>query len=492
MKKTLLLFLLGLITTVGANAQSCVTFSSKNFIDANVGDAPFAMGAGILDGDIYPDIVVASYLDGMIKVYLNTTGDLSSISGVAVTNTLGNDIGGIKLADLDGQNGLDIIALAYTNDILAWYPNNGSGGFPTENVISTSVLGASGLTAGDIDDDGDIDIVVTAYDGDEVIWFSNSGTTTPTFTEATPAIDTSLNAPGSVQLRDIDGDGDLDAIVSNAQFAGANDEVKIFRNELYVGMTGPFLPVTWTAINPSVATGLNYIFNAAMPDLDGDAFLDVFVSELNTSPGAGSFHWYEDGNSDPFDGSVFTQTTFTTTIGNPAAAMAHDLDGDGDKDIILSSGQALSSTQLVYFEQLGTPSPNPSGTFGAECIIDATQSQTYVFAVQDFDQDVDADLDIATIAYNQDALTWFENDPPALGVDDFEVDQKGIYPNPAQNELNFRGFNETLDVEVFDLLGKSVISTRVQPNEGLGVSSLQNGVYILRVNDSTVFKFVKE
>ena len=28
-----------------------------------------------------------------------------------------------------------------------------SGGFPTENIISTSVLGASGLTAGDIDDD---------------------------------------------------------------------------------------------------------------------------------------------------------------------------------------------------------------------------------------------------------------------------------------------------------------------------------------------------
>ncbi|NNK88229.1 MAG: T9SS type A sorting domain-containing protein, partial [Flavobacteriaceae bacterium] len=237
----------------------------------------------------------------------------------------------------------------------------------------------------------------------------------------------------------------------------------------------------------------NYVFNAAMPDVDGDEFLDILVSELNTSPGTGNFYWYEDDNNDPFDGSTFTlQPAFTTTIGNPAAAMVHDLDGDGDNEIILSSGQSATSTQLVYFEQLGTPSPDPSGTFGTECILDATQSQTYVFAVKDFDQDIDGDLDIATIAYNSDDLTWFENNPPPLGIDEFDFEQFGIYPNPASEELYFRGYNEAVDVEVFDLLGKSILATRILPNEGLGVSSMQNGVYIIRVNNATVFKFIKE
>ncbi|WP_034062603.1 T9SS type A sorting domain-containing protein [Lacinutrix jangbogonensis] len=72
-----------------------------------------------------------------------------------------------------------------------------------------------------------------------------------------------------------------------------------------------------------------------------------------------------------------------------------------------------------------------------------------------------------------------------LSVDTFENTSFSIYPNPASN-----GFvnitttsNEAINVTVFDILGKQVISQTINNNR-LDVSNLNTGVYILKLNQN--------
>ncbi len=70
-----------------------------------------------------------------------------------------------------------------------------------------------------------------------------------------------------------------------------------------------------------------------------------------------------------------------------------------------------------------------------------------------------------------------------LGFGDFQAGELTVYPNPANDLLNIttaRGLD--LQVEVFSILGKRVIATRVQ-NSPLDVSALTSGIYILKITE---------
>jgi hypothetical protein len=463
--------LLSLFTVLSAyallNAQT--TFEPKVGINTNTGDAPYTIASGLIDGDALPDILIGTYLGNTMEWYKNN-GDGTFTIQPLISNVL-NGIGGLKLVDLNADGFLDILATAYGNDHVVWYPNDGLGNFVTENIISSSVQGASGFAVGDINNDTFLDIAVTAYDNDEVIWFSNNGT--GTFTLETNKIDNTLNAPGVVNMKDIDGDGDLDALVATAVYGG--DVIEIFRNDLIPGGTVSFIK---DAI--SVTTGKVGLFNAAFLDLDGDANLDILATEVSYGGGpTGNMYWYED------NGSGFTENTFTTTITNPAVAQFRDLDNDGLNDIILSSGRAGTGNDIVWFKN------NGAGSFDSEVVIDATQSQTFVYTVTDFD--ADGDLDIASCAYNDDDLNYFSNNQIVLSSEDSTLEPLSIYPNPTKNVLNFEGYNSaSIEVTVVDLLGKTVLQKTLNNGETLNVSQLSNGIYTININNDFASKFIKE
>lgn len=58
------------------------------------------------------------------------------------------------------------------------------------------------------------------------------------------------------------------------------------------------------------------------------------------------------------------------------------------------------------------------------------------------------------------------------------------------NELNVAGFEGTATVNVYDIAGKLVLSTVVEAGNNVNVANLANGLYIAKVNGSTL-KFVK-
>ena len=76
-----------------------------------------------------------------------------------------------------------------------------------------------------------------------------------------------------------------------------------------------------------------------------------------------------------------------------------------------------------------------------------------------------------------------------------------LYPNPAQDLIQVNFFNEEnsiVEISMIDLLGKVIESKSVDATEGfntteMNTSSLQNGIYLLRVvqdGDVQIRKFI--
>lgn len=373
------------------NAQT--TFEPKVTLDVNTGNNPYTIATGLIDNDAVLDIIIGTDTDHII-VWYKGNDDGTFVKQTPITNTLIN-VGGLKLVDLNGDGDLDILAGGFGSyagatfgigSKLVWYANDGAGNFVSEQLITDAYNGLSGLFFGDIDADSTIDIAVTSSVDNQVIWFSNDGAGN---FSAPEVIDNTLSSPGVVNMKDIDGDGDLDAVVGTAVYGG--DVIEIFRNDLVPGGT-----VAFTKDVTSVTTGKTGIFNANFADLDGDANLDILATEVSFGGGpVGNLYWYEDDGA-----GGYTETIFVTSIVNPSVAQHQDLDNDGLKDIILSSGTSGAGNDLVWFK-------NNGGTYGIEQVIDNTQSQVYVYNLADYD--ADGDLDIASCAYNEDDLNYFEN-----------------------------------------------------------------------------------
>lgn len=448
-------------------AYSQTTFKAKVLI-ADTGDQPFSLVSGDFNSDGNQDLIIATFADNTIELYAGN-GNGGFNLHASLTNTL-SGITDVIFVDLNGDTFGDIAVCSYNDDTVAWFANDNAGGgnFGAQQNISTGIDGASGLTAGTIDAGASNDLMVAAFDGDEIFWFSNNGT--GTFTGPT-SVDNTLSGPGYITLSNVDGDTDLDAVVTTSQNTATN-VVQIFRND----GAGNF-----TKDASAVATGLNYVNKAEVDDVDGDTNLDILVPILGSTPGTGSLIWYED------NGAGFTSNPITTSFGNPAKILMADLDDDGMKDMVVSSGALLDLNDLVWFKN------NGAGSFGTEQVIDNTQGQAYTFVVVDFDDD--GDLDLASGAYNDDQLNWFENEKyPILGISDLDKNTFSIYPNPSRDELSFNGnYLGQFEVSVYDIFGKRVITSTKTINERLDISKLQTGVYLLKVNDySNALKFIKQ
>ena len=189
MKNKLHFFIILFCISIVANAQT--TFSSKNII-ALIGDQPYRMVSGDFNNDGNIDLIVATYGDNTIELYSNDgTGSFSLHS--SLTNTL-DGITGIKFIDLNGDTFEDIVVCSYNNDKVVWFANDvgGGGNFGTEQIISMSINGASGLAVGTIDAGTSVDIAVSAIDDNTIVWFSNDGS--GSFTGPT-TLDNTLTSP---------------------------------------------------------------------------------------------------------------------------------------------------------------------------------------------------------------------------------------------------------------------------------------------------------
>lgn len=238
-----------------------------------------------LDNDGDADAVFGEYSGGFL--YFENTGGAVAPAFLARTgsaNPLGTiDVGTRshpKLTDLDADGDLDAM-LGDNFGFLRYAENTGHPGAPAFVEQTGSANPFDGFNAGnlsapelaDLDGDGDLDAVVGEYAGRLHFLDNSGGTSAPSFVERTGAANPfngiDIGRRSSPDLADADGDGDLDAVVGESAAA-----MFYFERQ----GDGTFLERTGGA-NPVDQIDAGFLSAPELVDIDGDGDLDLFVGE---------------------------------------------------------------------------------------------------------------------------------------------------------------------------------------------------------------------
>lgn len=83
-----------------------------------------------------------------------------------------------------------------------------------------------------------------------------------------------------------------------------------------------------------------------------------------------------------------------------------------------------------------------------------------------------------------------------LSTNDSTLQSFSIYPNPVTDKLNIKSFDFELNtIEIFNVLGERISTndtTGAENNFEINTQNLESGMYILKINNALVSKFIKE
>jgi hypothetical protein len=345
----------------------------------------------------------------LFSFYINAQIDFEP--HITVDDTGGtNNPRSVYAADLDGDGDLDMLSVSNSDNKIAWYKNSdGLGNFGPQQIISENYEGAASVFAADVDNDGDIDVLAAA--GGRLLWFKNSNGQ-GNFGNAQD-ISSEIGAI-SIFAADFDNDGDMDILgASNIQ-----NNIFWFENIDGLGNFGPQI---------IVETGFDYPIAARAIDIDGDGDNDILTAD---SYGDNDVIWFKNTNG---LGNFVQQQALTTDIRNPQDAIAADIDGDGDLDIVVSS-RKLEGFRVIWFENtngLGNFDPTPN-------LIDMPfgYNPTKLLAT-DFDND--NDLDIVVGNDHNIGVVWYKNNGNGtfgnkLSIDDEIENITSLFASDLDND----------------------------------------------------------
>ncbi|MEQ6122876.1 endonuclease [Pseudotenacibaculum sp. MALMAid0570] len=98
-------------------------------------------------------------------------------------------------------------------------------------------------------------------------------------------------------------------------------------------------------------------------------------------------------------------------------------------------------------------------------------------------------------SFPQDTFDDIGSHTSTLSTTNFEWNELHIYPNPTSLNYIFIKNNESLNVQVFNILGKRIKQQTISnSNQRLDLSNLSNGIYLLKISDgknTTTRKIIK-
>lgn len=82
-----------------------------------------------------------------------------------------------------------------------------------------------------------------------------------------------------------------------------------------------------------------------------------------------------------------------------------------------------------------------------------------------------------------------------LSVPGHQTDEVSVFPNPVTDRLSFSNLEGDISVELFSVSGRKILTNRFPASQGLDLSGLASGVYVLKLLSEESFhqfKIVKE
>lgn len=344
-----------------------------------------------LNGDGYIDAFVTSYGSASggepNRVWLNNGSGIFSWNG---QNLGANGSYKVALGDLNGDGYPDAF-VANSN-----YPNprpnrvwiNDKTGHFFDSGQRLGATHSGSVDLGDVDGDGDLDaFVVNSRGQSNRVWFNDGA---GNFTDSGQRLGGN-SWSNDVELADLDGDGDLDAFVVNSRGTSLSNIVWI--NDGH----GNFIE------NPLQPGGLgnSVSYGVSLGDLNDDGTIDAFVANASGP----DFVWFNNGDG------TFTDSTQRLGNNKSPEVILGDLDSDGDLDAFVASENVdLSKTKNLVWLNDGNGNFTHSGSYG--------NGFSLQIALADLDNDGDLDAFVANdLTVNK---VWFNvtptlNEPPIVG-----------------------------------------------------------------------------
>ncbi len=360
---------------------------------------------GDINCDSIPDLLVGR-ITGIILEYITQKPAIPAptfrlitdrFQGLEIVTGQGSRHGAntMALVDYDGDGDPDLFWGDFFEAGLLLFENTGTCGsprlpqvgvrFPPANPIVTSGYNAPAF--GDLSDDGVLDLIVGviggAYDPNRttvanLLYYAR--TSAGRYVERTrqllPMID--VGSESMPSLVDLDGDGDLDLLLSNKIDPSDRKTARIYRFE----NTGDARHPAFTLRGAMDFQG-KYHYAPAFGDLDGDGRPDILMGSFNAK-----MAWYRNDGGTPVPQFTMVDSALVEiTRGSNTTPALGDIDGDGDLDLFV--GEA--SGTLNFYRNDGGPR-RPLFTLVSDQFDSLDVGRRSSPALADIDGDGDLDL----------------------------------------------------------------------------------------------------
>ena len=368
---------------------------------------------GRLDGSVTRYEAVAPWAGDEAPTFAFVTDDFEGIKIVAQITPSLHGANTLVFADVDDDGDNDLMWGDFFEPGLLILENVGTCespafsnlpvSFPRGDPLTTSGYNAS--TFGDVDGDGDLDAIVGVLGGaynpittaaDNLYLLQQEAVGWRIVSQRLIGqID--VGAESVPAVGDLDGDGDPDLLLGNKIDPHDPRTARIYRFE-NVGAVGS--PEFRIAGALEVEGGFHYA--PALVDLDADGDLDLVVGTWNEDV---QVHWNDGAQTAPRFAAE-PEPLVELTRGSHASPALADLDGDGDVDLVAGE----SSGELNLWRNDGTPREPyfvlVTDTLGG---FDAGRRSAPAFA--DLDGDGDPDLLVGSES-GETAVFWHRGEGP--------------------------------------------------------------------------------
>lgn len=326
---------LGISINLQAQSFELISSSIANISYASVDVADY-------DNDKDDDILVQGAIDSdndgyadksVLYVYRNDNGSFVNIED---NDLYGTHLGAVMFIDIDNDMDMDIISTGQSyDDITKHYLNiyeNIDGDFSLKEELKGGIY--SSIDVGDIDNDGDLDFIIAGIaivpDGTEEFFriYKNDG---GSFSLVPNTISTVQHA--SVKLADIDNDADLDIVLM-----GTTNDASENIIQTYINTDAAF------ALKQDFERGL-YDGYLDIADYDNDGDLDMAALGLDPDYVSKTFIFKNEGG-------VYTKTDSLYGLNSSSATNAiawGDYNNDGQVDLIgAGADEDYNDTTMLY------------------------------------------------------------------------------------------------------------------------------------------------